>query len=80
MEKQKAVLVRGNIICAGEASGYTSADIAALVDGTTISKYEIVAEFTGNLRCDGNMTALGVHILATGDIYPCGSQPDMIPV
>lgn len=76
MEKQKAVLVRGNIICAGEvtAAGY---DLMVFATEDKIKEYDVVVEFTGDVRCDDQMIHLsGIPFLVTGDIIAYGLNPD----
>lgn len=74
MEKQKAVLVRGNIICAEEVTWIeeqAKMPIIVRASEEDIAKYDIMAEFGGDIRCDKDMIAHGIShgmVIVTGDV------------
>lgn len=74
MEKQKAVLVRGDIICAEEVTWFEKSNIMPIVVGASeedIAKCDIITEFGGDVRCDKDMIAHGVEhgmVLVTGAV------------
>ncbi len=74
MEKQKAVLVRGDIICAEEVTWFEEHNkmpIKVFASEEDIAKYDIIAEFGGDVRCDKDMIAHGIGhgmVIVTGDV------------